>query len=300
MVGLERLVDAVGAELGVDAQDLGQLRLGLSDGAALRQAGGEDHSGQEVAASDGDRIPNMVDRLLVLPEEVVGGTGNGMKDPGPHPDRGELQTRGERLERGLRISRVDGSVADREICQHGARVGVEGDLRLGSGSIVLSTKQIGQGQHLVGGSRVGIDLCGAPSPVDGLVELGPLVVSAVRPPAEEMGETHIGVGLGHAGVEIDGHLEVADCFFDLVGAGRFHQPPSLNHMVPRIEACLRLGGDPASLSGEDCRVDRGGDAAGDAILELKLVLSGAVISIRPYVTAIGSIDELGGDSNPVS
>ena len=116
MLRLERLVDEIGTEIGVDLQDLGELGLGFVGGPTPRQAGGEDHPGDEVAAPDGNRIPGMGDRLLVLPEEVVGGAGDGVKDPGPYPDGIQLETGRKGLESGFRISRVDVSVAGFSTC----------------------------------------------------------------------------------------------------------------------------------------------------------------------------------------
>ena len=195
MSGLKRLVDQFGGELWLDRQNLVDLGASPVDIAVASQACGEKQPGEQISAPDRDCIPGMADGLVVVGEEVMGGAGDRVERPGPDADGVELEGGFEVSEGGLRVARVDGFVADREMGQRRARVGLQRDSRLVSRSVVFAAEQVRQRQDLVSGPGVGVDLYGAPCPLDGLVELGIFVLDRVRPAPEEVGETQVGVCL---------------------------------------------------------------------------------------------------------
>ncbi len=71
MLGLERLIDIAGVEVGAVVPNLGDLDPCLLDGPAPRQAGGQHDPGEQVTALAGHGISSVADGELVLSEQVV-------------------------------------------------------------------------------------------------------------------------------------------------------------------------------------------------------------------------------------
>ena len=115
------------------------------------------------------------------------------------------------------------------------------------------------------------------------------------------------VGVGESGVggcefriELDGALEI---LARLVHCGRQPQPPEV--AAAQVELIgIHVGGatlHPCLLgTAHELHLEHLDDRRGDLVLDGEYVFHLAVVALRPQVVAVGDVDQLGGDAQPVA